>query len=47
MLSDILKAIASKFVTLQAENPFLAMEALFRFSNAEMINRAMNNYFLD
>ena len=31
MLGEVISAIASKFVTTRAENPFLAIEALFRF----------------
>jgi hypothetical protein len=31
MLGDVITAIVGKFVTLQKENPFLAIEALFRF----------------
>lgn len=44
MLSEVISAIATKFVTIQAENPFLAIEALFRFQSAGMIQLAMNNY---
>jgi hypothetical protein len=38
MLRDVISVIVTKFVTLQAENPFLAIEVLFRFTNANMIN---------
>lgn len=47
MLGEVIAAIASKFVTLQAENPFLAIEALLRFTHPDMINKAMNNYFIN
>ena len=37
MLSEIMIAIIGQFVALQQENPFLAIEAMFRFTSSDMI----------
>ncbi len=47
MVSDVLTGIIQKFVSIQTQNPFLAMEILFKFTSQEKISQALNNYFLD
>jgi hypothetical protein len=47
MVTEVLTAIVSKFMTIQNSNPFLAMEILFKFTSQSTISQALSNYNLD
>ena len=47
MVTEVVQQIVSKFMVFQSQNPFLAIEALCRFTSQTQINQALNNYYLD
>ena len=45
MVSELIAEIVKQFMTVQYQNPLLAMEALFKFTSSTQINQALNNYW--
>lgn len=45
-MSAVLRQIVAQYVVLMQANPLLALESLFRFSEAAKVTQMLNNYFV-